>query len=94
MLLVATAVFILFTGAYMDHKHTGRFFKKSEEEPTEVVLSTDSTVQLARSMSDAVLPVIGGVSFASSGNGSNVRIRGGPCSDQASRDVNVVITEK
>jgi hypothetical protein len=34
MLLVAIAVFILFTGSYMDHKHRGRFFKKSEEAPT------------------------------------------------------------
>ncbi len=83
---MAIAVFIFFTGAYMDHKHSGRFFKRSEEEPTEVMLHNESAMQLARSLSDAVTPAIGGASFHTSRDA----IRGGQFSD-AVRDMNVVI---
>ncbi len=54
MLLVCLAVFIYFTGAYMDHKHRGRFFRKSEPEPTEVVLNQLSEKLLSEKLQDAV----------------------------------------
>jgi hypothetical protein len=43
MVLVALSVFIYFTGAYMDHKHRGEYFKKSEDEPKPVVLVDEYT---------------------------------------------------
>lgn len=54
MLLVSLAVIIYFTGAYMDHKHRGRFFKKSEPEPTEVTLNQLSERMLSENLQDAV----------------------------------------
>ncbi len=53
-MLVAISVFIFFTGAYMDHKHRGRYFKRSEEELHEVTLHKAASVQLLRAVSDAI----------------------------------------
>jgi hypothetical protein len=54
MLLVAFAVIIYFTGAYMDHKHQGRFFKRSESEVSEVLLHGATKEQLRGMISEAM----------------------------------------
>ncbi len=52
-MLVALSVFIFFTGAYMDHKHRGALFKKSEPEPELVLLHEDSHRSMLRVLSSA-----------------------------------------
>ena len=54
MLLVSLAVFIFFTGAYMDHKHQGALFKKSQEEPAAVTLHQLSEKLLTDKVQEAI----------------------------------------
>lgn len=54
MLLVAFAVIIFFTGAYIDHKHSGRFFKKSESGASEVLLHPSWADRVQQSVDSAM----------------------------------------
>jgi hypothetical protein len=78
MVLVAISVFIFFTGAYMDHKHRGRYFKRSEEELQEVLLHKDSTDEILRIVAAAL-----NGKAASPFNGSDLRAK---IIDQTSRN--------
>jgi hypothetical protein len=54
MLLVAFAVIIYFTGAYMDHKHKGDFFRKSQTGVKEVLLHPSFADRVQQSVDNAI----------------------------------------